>query len=98
MQIQHYEDKNMTKSELLDAIRMDIMGELDAIVQYDQHIRSTDNKLAKQVWTDIRDEERVHVGELFTLLATLAPDEAKLFAKGEREVKEIINEMKCDRD
>lgn len=98
METQRYEDKNMSKGELLDAIRMDIMVELDAIVHYDKHIRNTDNKLAKQVWTDIRDEERVHVGELFTLLATLCPEEAKFFAKGEREVKDIINEMKCDRD
>lgn len=90
---QHY---MMNKSELLDAIRRDIMGEMDAIVQYDNHIRNTDNKLAKQVWTHIRDEERVHVGELFTLLATLSPDEAKLFAKGEREVKEMIGELDCD--
>ena len=86
----------MNKGELLDAIRRDIMGEMDAIVQYDNHIRHTDNKLAKEVWTHIRDEERVHVGELFTLLATLSPDEAKLFAKGEREVKDMIREMDCD--
>lgn len=86
----------MNKSELMDAIRQDIRGELEAIIQYDTHIRHTDNKLAKEVWTHIRDEERVHVGELFTLLATLCPEEAKLFAKGEREVKEMIKEMDCD--
>ncbi|MBR7090927.1 MAG: ubiquinone biosynthesis protein COQ7 [Clostridia bacterium] len=86
----------MDKSELLDAIRKDIMGELDAIIHYDRHIRSTDDKMAKAVWTDIRDEERVHVGELFTLLATLSPDEAKYFAEGEKEVREILRDMRYD--
>jgi len=83
----------MTNEELLDAIRKDIIGEFEAIIQYGQHIRSTDNVLAKKVWTDIRNEEKRHVGELFTLLATLAPEDMQYFTGGEKEVKEMIESM-----
>ena len=75
---------------MVDAVRRDIMGEMEAIIQYDEHIRMTDNELAKRVWTDIRNEERVHVGELLTLLIKLSPDEAKFLAEGEKEVNQLI--------
>lgn len=78
-----------SQTELLQAIREDICGELSAINQYDQHYNSTDNPLAKRVFADIRDEEKVHVGELLTLLMILNPEEAKYLEKGEREVRNL---------
>lgn len=80
----------LNDSQLVDAVRRDIMGEMEAIIQYDEHIRMTDNELAKRVWTDIRNEERVHVGELLTLLIKLSPDETKFLAEGEKEVNQLI--------
>lgn len=79
-----------TKNELVSAVRRDIMGELEAINQYQSHIDQTDNVLAKKVWADIRNEEQVHVGELLTLLAILDPEMATSIEKGENEVRELL--------
>lgn len=89
MNVKHF----YTRNDLVTAIRQDIIGELDAINQYNAHIQSTDNELAKRVWSDIRNEERVHVGELFTLLIQICPDEAKKLKEGQAEVEQIMKEM-----
>lgn len=85
--------RKMTKEELIQAIRVNIAGELEAIFVYDAHVQATDDPLAKKVLADIRDEEKAHVGELMTLLRYLDPDEAKHFAEGEEEVKEMLEQL-----
>jgi len=85
--------RKMTKEELLQAIRLDIAGELEAIFLYDAHVQATDIELAKKVIADIRDEEKAHVGELFTLLQALDPKEAEHFASGRAEVQEMMEEL-----
>ena len=86
-------ERKMTKEELIQAIRLDIAGELEAIYVYDAHVQATDIAIAKKVIADIRDEEKAHIGELMTLLRTLDPKEAELFADGESEVKEMLEEL-----
>ncbi|QOV19008.1 demethoxyubiquinone hydroxylase family protein [Blautia liquoris] len=86
-------DRKMNKDELIQAVRLDIAGELEAIYLYDAHVQATDNEMAKAVLADIRDEERAHVGELMTLLRNLDPKEADLFASGEGEVKEMLEDL-----
>ena len=86
-------DRKMNKEELIQAIRLDIAGELEAIYLYDAHVQATDNEMAKKVIADIRDEEKAHIGELMTLLRTLDPQEADLFASGEAEVREMLSEL-----
>ena len=49
-----------------------------------------DDEVAKMVISDIRDEEKAHVGELMTLLRYLDPAEAEHFISGEGEVKEML--------
>lgn len=85
--------RKITKEELIQAIRVDIAGELEAIFLYDAHVQATDDPLAKKVLADIRDEEKAHVGELMTLLRQLDPDEAEHFAEGETEVKEMLEQL-----
>jgi len=87
-------DKKLTNEELIRAIRFMIASEYEATQLYMQLAESTDNKLAIAVLKDIADEELVHVGEFLRLLRELAPDEEKLYAKGAKEVKEFIKEMK----
>jgi len=82
------------KQQLIAAIRKDIIGELEAIIQYTAHLNATDEPLAKAVWTQIRDEERVHVGELLTLLTYYEPSEIETLAAGEKEVKEIMETIR----
>ncbi len=86
-------DRKLTKEELIQAIRLDIAGELEAIYLYDAHVQATDVEVAKTVIADIRDEEKAHVGELMTLLRTLDPKEAEYFASGEAEVREMLGEL-----
>lgn len=86
-------ERKITKEELIQAIRMDIAGELEAIYVYDAHIQATDDEFAKKVLADIRDEEKAHVGELMTLLRYLDPKEAELFEEGEQEVREMMQEL-----
>lgn len=85
-------NRQLTKKELIQAVRLDIAGELEAIYLYDAHVQATDNETAKKVLADIRDEEKAHVGELMTLLTALDPREAELFASGEEEVRTMLNE------
>lgn len=86
-------ERKMTREELIQAIRLDIAGELEAIYLYDAHVQATDNEMAKQVIGDIRDEEKAHIGELMTLLRTLDPKETEFFASGEAEVKEMLSDL-----
>jgi rubrerythrin len=85
--------RKMNKEELIQAVRLDIAGELEAIFLYDAHVQATDIALAKKVIADIRDEEKAHVGELMTLLYALDPQEAEHFASGTEEVKEMMKDL-----
>ncbi len=86
-------DRKISKTELVQALRVDIAGELEAIYLYDAHAHATDDPLAKKVLADIRDEEVAHVGELFTLLRYLDSSVAQLMLSGEDEVKEMMAEL-----
>ena len=70
-------DRKLTNAELMQALRLDIAGELEAIFLYDAHYLATDDPVAKAVLADIRDEEKVHMGELITLMRHLDPREAE---------------------
>lgn len=71
-------------------IRQDIIGELEAVNQYEQHILMTQNSMVKKILHNIVDEEKVHIGKLFTLLTEIDPHSAELFLNGEEEAKNII--------
>jgi rubrerythrin len=83
-------DRKLTHSELVRAIRFMVAAEYEAVQMYMQLAESNDDKLANDVLRDIADEELVHAGEFMTLLQHLAPDEAALYAKGAKEVQEMI--------
>lgn len=83
-------DKKINKAELIQAIRLDIANEIEAIFVYDAHVQATDDKIAKKVLADIRDEEKVHVGELLALLKHLDPTLVANLAAGESEVTKMM--------
>lgn len=87
-------DRKLTNAELIRAIRFMIAAEYEATQLYMQLAESTENKLAIAVLKDIADEELVHAGEFLRFLRELAPDEEKLYARGAKEVKETIKNMK----
>jgi rubrerythrin len=86
-------ERKLTKQELVRAVRFMVAAEYEAVQMYMQLAESTDNKFAIAVLKDIADEERVHAGEFVRLRHHLAPDEAKLYKKGAKEVDELLSEI-----
>ena len=68
--------------DTLQKARHDLIGELQAVIAYDEHIRSTNDKTAKATWNSIKNEELVHVGELLGLLNYLDPSQKQFIQKG----------------
>lgn len=66
----------------LQNARKDLVGEIEAIIQYDDHAHTTTNDVAKQTWISIRNDEMVHVGELLALLNYLDPNQKQYVEKG----------------
>lgn len=77
--------------ETLQNARRDLVGEIDAIIQYDDHLHHTNNELAKATWENIRNEEITHVGELLGLINYLAPYQKPFVEKGLREFNDRLN-------
>jgi rubrerythrin len=80
--------KKLSLPELIQALRVDIAGELEAIIGYEAHIMATDDERVKKILTHIADEERHHVGELQQLLFILNPTEQQHFDKGLQAVQQ----------
>jgi len=81
--------KKLSREELVQAVRLSIIAELDAINLYLQLSSATDDPLARKVFEDIAREEKTHVGEFLTLLEKLDPEQVKELEKGKKEVKEL---------
>ena len=74
----------------LQNARKDLIGELDAIIQYDDHLHKTNVEIAKETWVNIRNEEFIHVGELLGLLCYLAPYQKQYIEQGLKEFDERL--------
>ena len=83
-------NQDLNNFQTLQDARKDLIGEIEAVIQYDNHIHSTQNSLAKQTWINIKNEELVHVGELIALLAYLNPEQQEYVEKGVNEFAERI--------
>jgi rubrerythrin len=86
-------DRKLTKAELVRALRLDLAAEHEAVHAYMAHADATDDPLAKEVLTDIANEERVHAGEFSRLIAILTGDEDAFLAKGAGEVDAVVAGM-----
>ena len=78
--------KQMSPEELTQALRVDLAGELEAIIGYEAHAMSTGDERVKKILYHIADEEREHVGELQQLLYILSPKEAQFTEKGKQDI------------
>ncbi|WP_440059199.1 encapsulin [Thermogladius sp. 4427co] len=81
--------KKLTGEELVDAIRLAIIAELDAINLYLQIARSTDDEKVKKVFEDVANEEKTHVGEFLALLKSYDPKQVEELVKGGEEVESL---------
>ena len=79
--------KQMSNIETIQALRVDIAGELEAIVGYEAHAAATNDERVKKVLYHIANEEKQHVGELEQLVNILNPKDAQLFEKGRQAVQ-----------
>lgn len=82
--------RKISKEELIQALRTDIAGELEAIIGYDAHVMAAEDERVKKVLSSIRDEEKQHVGELMSLIRMLDSKEMEYFEKGTAEVSELL--------
>jgi len=89
--------KNAVDSHVLDNFdtlqkaRQDLVGEIQAIIEYDTHLHSTTDRLARETWENIKNEELVHVGELLALLNYLDASQKQYVEQGVSEFKERLN-------
>jgi len=65
----------------LENLREDLVGELQAINQYQKHIDDTDNEKIKKVLSHIRDDEKEHFAELTKLIQELDEVQKEKFQK-----------------
>ena len=65
----------------LENLREDLVGELQAINQYQEHIDETDNEKIKKVLSHIRDDEKEHFAELVKLVQELDEIQKEKFQK-----------------
>lgn len=86
-------NRPLTSSEVIREIRFAIAAEFEAVQIYEQIAESLPDEagmdLVKKVLLEVADEERVHIGEFKEVLFRLAPREAKLWEKGQKEVDEM---------
>ncbi|MCK4723002.1 MAG: rubrerythrin [Dehalococcoidia bacterium] len=65
----------------LEMLREDLIGELQAINQYQEHIEILEDEDAISVLEHIRDDEKEHVAELVKMIQRLDAVQAEKFKK-----------------
>lgn len=65
----------------IEMLRDDLVGELQAINQYQDHVEMLDDPEALEILQHIASEEKEHVAELVKLIRKLDPDQASKFEK-----------------
>ena len=68
--------------DTLQKARQDLIGEIQAVIEYDAHIHTTTVPLARETFLHIKNEELVHVGELLALINYLDPSQKQYVEKG----------------
>ena len=72
-------DEQLAIQDDLDMLREDLIGELQAISQYQEHILDMENEEAVNTLEHIIEEEKEHVAELLRLIQNLDPAQAEKF-------------------
>ena len=81
---------NGVNYEVLQSARRDLIGEIQAIIDYADHIHTSDDPVANATWRDIMHEEMVHFGELLALLDYLNPTQRRYVEDGIKEFNERL--------
>jgi len=75
-----YEEQLAIQDDL-DMLREDLIGELQAINQYQEHVLDLENEEAVNTLEHIIEEEKEHVAELLRLIQNLDPVQAEKFKR-----------------
>jgi len=73
------DEEQLALQDDLEMLREDLIGELQAINQYQEHILSLENEEAVTTVEHIIEEEKEHVVELLRLIQNLDPAQAEKF-------------------
>ncbi|MEM1746408.1 MAG: ferritin family protein [Candidatus Nezhaarchaeales archaeon] len=83
-------NRKFTSAELIEALRIAIIAELDAVNLYLQFARACSDEKVKRVFESIAKEEKTHVGEFLALLRRLDTEQELQLKAGEKEVEEMV--------
>lgn len=70
-------------NKTLKNLRKDLVGELEAINQYQEHIDETDDQEVKKILSHIMDDEKEHVAELTKIIRKIDETQEEKFQKEE---------------
>ena len=70
-------------NKTLKSLREDLIGELEAINQYQEHIDEIDDDEAKKILGHIRDDEKEHFAELTKIIRKIDEVQEAKFQKEE---------------
>ena len=80
----------LSEKDLVDALRLAVIAELDAISFYLQVAEKSSREDVKKVFIDVANEEKTHVGEFLEMLKRLDPGQAEELRRGAEEVAELV--------
>lgn len=90
-------ENNLSKTTIfLNNLRTDLQDELTAIKGYDTHADMAENLGfldAARILRDIRDEEKVHVGEILEVMKKYDENFSKSILEGRGEAEEILQKV-----
>ena len=75
------DEEQLAIEDDLAMLRDDLVGELQAINQYQEHLESLENEEALATLEHIIADEKEHVAELVKLIQVLDPTQAEKFKK-----------------
>jgi len=75
------DDEQLAIEDDLEMLREDLIGELQAINQYQEHLLSLESEEAMTTLEHIIEDEKEHVAELTKLIQNLDPVQAEKFKK-----------------
>jgi len=73
------DEEQLAREDDLEMLREDLIGELQAINQYQEHIESLESEEAVTTLGHIIEEEKEHAAELLKLIQSLDPVQAEKF-------------------
>jgi len=80
----------LTRAELVQALRIDITAEIEAINIYEAHFDATDDENARRVLAHVIAEEKEHLAEFLEVVKMLDPEQVHYLEEAPADVAAII--------